>query len=182
MKTVDEVFLLMFLMMAILSLLSFYWGLVIKRKQYNDTLIEIKARVEILKNDYKVVLEGLENLGESYDKIKDLYHYPECWDTMAYPTFYDAVFEMRGPCTTCEVEPIEFTRSQLRCDHPEDAQVEVTDDPGNIDGIYCMACSSWLGDIPDKWGDDRQPLLDNTPFDQDPESVDDDGEIGEVVD
>lgn len=39
-----------------------------------------------------------------HDRVAALYHYPECWDTMAYPTLYDAVFEVRGPCTTCEVE------------------------------------------------------------------------------
>ena len=103
MNTADELFVLA-LMWAILSFLTgIYWGLVLKRRQYNRRLIEIMAQVEILKNDYKVVLEGLENLGESHGQIKDLCHYPECWDTMAYPTLYDAVFEMRGPCTTCEV-------------------------------------------------------------------------------
>ena len=47
-----------------------------------------------------------------YYKVARLYHYPDCWDTMAYPTLFDAIWEMRGPCTTCgnvfeleEVEP-----------------------------------------------------------------------------
>lgn len=41
-----------------------------------------------------------------YYKVANLYHYPECWDTIAYPTLFDGIYEMRGPCTTCEdVEP-----------------------------------------------------------------------------
>ena len=38
---------------------------------------------------------------EFYEKVARLYHYPECWDTVAYPTLYDAIYEMRGPCGTC---------------------------------------------------------------------------------
>ena len=39
-----------------------------------------------------------------YLKVARLYHYPLCWDTIAYPTLFDALYEMRGPCTTCELE------------------------------------------------------------------------------
>ncbi len=36
---------------------------------------------------------------EEIEAIKDLLHYPDCWDTIAYPTLLDAIKEMRGRCT-----------------------------------------------------------------------------------
>lgn len=30
-----------------------------------------------------------------------LIHYPECWDTAAYPTLHDALHEILNPCPTC---------------------------------------------------------------------------------
>lgn len=39
-------------------------------------------------------------------KIKEAMHYPECWDTMAYPTLLDAVRSMQSwmGCPTCDEE------------------------------------------------------------------------------
>ena len=46
-----------------------------------------------------------------YNKVASLHHYPECWDTVAYPTLYDAIYEMRGPCTVCgNVFPLEVVK------------------------------------------------------------------------
>lgn len=49
---------------------------------------------------------------EAVDKelaeLAKLIHYPECWDTMAYPTLLDALSEMAA-CAECDV-----ARNQLR--------------------------------------------------------------------
>lgn len=36
-------------------------------------------------------------------KISESLHYPECWDTEAYPTVFDAVFEVlaTSKCSVC---------------------------------------------------------------------------------
>lgn len=33
--------------------------------------------------------------------IASLIHYPNCWDTVAYPTLYDAIAETLDGCTIC---------------------------------------------------------------------------------
>lgn len=56
---------------------------------------------------------------EAVDKelaeLAKLIHYPECWDTMAYPTLLDALSEMAA-CAECDV-----ARNQLR--NPEQEKV-----------------------------------------------------------
>lgn len=37
--------------------------------------------------------------------IASLLHYPECWDTAAYPTLLDAVAEIHEGCSTCISTP-----------------------------------------------------------------------------
>ena len=46
---------------------------------------------------------------------------------------------------------------QKECPHPEEAQVEVTDDEGNEDGVYCMACSARIGPLPEPHDPDEHP-------------------------
>lgn len=38
--------------------------------------------------------------------IANILHYPECWDTMAYPNLLAAVDEIRGPCPVCDEKKV----------------------------------------------------------------------------
>ena len=37
------------------------------------------------------------------EEIRKSIHYPECWDTMAYPTLASALWEMLPPLGKCKV-------------------------------------------------------------------------------
>lgn len=65
-------------------------GRYILREVYEKRILELMKENEILSVNR-----------EFYNKVARLYHYPECWDTAAYPTLYDAIYELRGQCTTC---------------------------------------------------------------------------------
>ena len=49
----------------------------------------------------------IEELTAERERIAMNIHYPECWDTMAYPTLADAVIEI----TSCDPE---------QCNHPKE--------------------------------------------------------------
>jgi len=53
----------------------------------NDPVGELTEKIELLELT-------LYNLSQ---KI----HYPDCWDTMAYPTLESAIHEMFNSCHTC---------------------------------------------------------------------------------
>jgi len=44
------------------------------------------------------------NEEERLEKIKESIHYPDCWDTWAYPTVYDAVDEVLAGYFVCQHE------------------------------------------------------------------------------
>lgn len=39
--------------------------------------------------------------------ISKILHYPDCWDTAAYPDLESCIEEIRGACTTCEMKEAE---------------------------------------------------------------------------
>ncbi len=65
-----------------------------------DALKEPPSRLE----SFTAGWDARANVREAVEKIeliaKEL-HYPECWDTMAYPTIYDALMEM-ARCSECD--------------------------------------------------------------------------------
>lgn len=49
------------------------------------------------------IIAEVERLSERQDQLQYIaksLHYPECWDTMAYPTIWDAIIEMAA-CSEC---------------------------------------------------------------------------------
>lgn len=66
---------------------------------FQDTLIHgqgfIKAKRHIPHDE---IFKSASDLW--LDKIAKELHYPDCWDTMAYPTIYDALYEMAS-CSEC---------------------------------------------------------------------------------
>lgn len=45
-----------------------------------------------------------QNGGEWLTKIRKEMHYPECWDTTAYPSVWHALYEM-VECSECKAKP-----------------------------------------------------------------------------
>lgn len=46
------------------------------------------------KRTNRELLEQISDIIDQFAAIAKHIHYPECWDTMAYPTLYDAVREI----------------------------------------------------------------------------------------
>ena len=46
-------------------------------------------------------LEHIEQLTKELEEVAEAIHYPDCWDTMAYPTLLDAITEINH-CSACE--------------------------------------------------------------------------------
>ncbi len=42
------------------------------------------------------------DIATEIDEIKKAIHYPECWDTIAYPSLFDAIMEIYEGCHDCE--------------------------------------------------------------------------------
>lgn len=59
-------------------------------------------------------------------KIRMELHYPECWDTVAYPTIFDALFEIAG-CSECRPPKPVLSVSLEKC--------AIAMAQGNIDGM-----------------------------------------------
>ena len=49
--------------------------------------------------------EALSTEHDHFSEVANIIHYPECWDTMAYPTIADALYELltcsEHECSTC---------------------------------------------------------------------------------
>jgi hypothetical protein len=90
-----------------------------KLSDERETEIRAIARTmadEVIKNPgVEIILSGLTAIAEYKNgnylfsmmlKIGQLIHYPDCWDTVAYPTLYDAIAEILMPtkCPTCRNE------------------------------------------------------------------------------
>ncbi len=52
---------------------------------------------EIIERQGQMIVKQAEELQAIANKI----HYPDCWDTMAYPTLLDAVHECYEGCSQC---------------------------------------------------------------------------------
>jgi hypothetical protein len=52
--------------------------------------------------------------GEDEELAKRL-HYPECWDTAAYPTLHDALLEVTGNCGCSECDPASAVHQPSAC-------------------------------------------------------------------
>jgi len=50
---------------------------------------------------------------EQLEKIASLIHYPECWDTVTYPTLFDAINEIGIQCSACNDGSIKSDRVLL---------------------------------------------------------------------
>ncbi len=50
--------------------------------------------------DYNQSQSDLEQANKDIQVLAEAIHYPDCWDTMAYPTLLSAIIEMNH-CTTC---------------------------------------------------------------------------------
>ena len=48
------------------------------------------------------------------EEVKTALHYPECWDTMAYPTLLDAIKEISN-CTVCNASPDTLSKTPIDC-------------------------------------------------------------------
>lgn len=59
-----------------------------------DSLINIIKSCEIR------LLTGFNIGDEEAEKLRKELHYPDCWDTVAYPTLFHAIYEQIG-CGTC---------------------------------------------------------------------------------
>jgi len=50
----------------------------------------------------KAINDLMNKLYSELVAIKEVLHYPKCWDTMAYPTLLDAIIETNShPCPSC---------------------------------------------------------------------------------
>lgn len=88
MNTADELFLLSMVNAILYLFIGIYWGLVFKRKRYENKIEDLEA----------VITSQDHQLGE----ISRLLHYPGCWDTAVYSTLYDAIFEFWDGCQVCK--------------------------------------------------------------------------------
>ena len=51
--------------------------------------------------DLEDTIKIVEQLTKELEEIAEAIHYPDCWDTMAYPTLLDAITEINH-CSACE--------------------------------------------------------------------------------
>ena len=56
-----------------------------------------------LTRDNHIMQKDIENLNKQIEDIEKAIHYPDCWDTMTYPTLLSAITEIHL-CTTCLAE------------------------------------------------------------------------------
>ena len=51
----------------------------------------------------KEILDHISELESGNNKLASAIHYPDCWDTMAYPTLLSAITEINH-CSVCDRE------------------------------------------------------------------------------
>ena len=97
-------------------------------KKAEELIDEIIHRAYIDSDEQKELLSLISDLveeSEKYLKIARNIHYPDCWDTMAYPTLYDAINECVGPCNIADCQK----RSEVL-----DELTQLSQDMGMYDG------------------------------------------------
>ena len=78
-----------------------------KREKFDELMVEIVALREQLAVAGKAVMvlsKTVQMQGEQLATISKILHYPNCWDTAAYPDLESCIAEIFGLCTTCEIK------------------------------------------------------------------------------
>ncbi len=66
--------------------------------QYDAIFEILSGQIDIAISVIKAQMNGVLSEGEKIDLIKEVIHYPGCWDTINFPTLLDAIKEINSGC------------------------------------------------------------------------------------
>jgi len=78
-----------------------YTKIKLNLEQFDSLCTQMDAKIDRLNKDNFIQVKDVEDLNKQVEDIGEAIHYPDCWDTVAYPSLLDAIKEIAN-CNYCD--------------------------------------------------------------------------------